>query len=883
MPPPVTPTGPHPPPLTFVFADAEGFTELTESLGDEGGARCIEQFHQVITELGACHNGVEISRMGDLLFLVFEGPDDAVACARAIPASLAGRTETAALRCRIGIHTGAAFQHGATFIGTSVNKAARIAAMASGGQILLSEETWQQLSDRSGVVFQGHSSLRGLQGTHAIYRVGGAVLPAQPPAEGQDSTFIGRERLVRQVFDALGQARLVALIGPSGIGKTRTAREVLQRAAAEGRFPIAGCASFADCVDDPDVFESALQFQARECLAAATPALLLLDNFETVASCGAALPALVREHGHLRVLVTSTVPLDAGELGIVVPPMEHRRPTDEPGPETESVKLFRQRALEWGADWERGPEDRLLAERICGLLEGVPLAIELAAGQLPGTRLTVLEDELRSARLKPLEARAGARRHPRHSALRTALAYSFSHLSPPQRRVLLRCSVLVGDFDAPAARTLCESDVSAVLDALVSRGLLRKNGGGSDERFSMLESIREFAHEQLGALRGRFEESAAAYFLRLAEECDRDLLTERQVGALQSLQRELPHLRAGMDWSIRNGKPGWAARYACAIWPVLLYRGLATECEERIRAGIAAAAREGDARMECTLWCRLTGPLQTAGRHADLEPVCRRGIEMAEELAEPHLAARCLLSLGAAVGHLDRPEEARRCYDEALKRYEELQDEWGLGQAYEEQARLAESQGDLSRAAAACERALAIVRKRGDRWSEQRLLELRADVALGLGEKEHAEELLAQGAGLCERLGFNEKQLPHLVQLARLARGAGRMERARGALSLCFAAAHHLGASAPPGLYLEAGAIAALDRNPRTAMAFLTDGVLLAIRERDPADALANVEALISLARDSDPRLVPAIEPLRLALARGELPDESEVRRAFGG
>lgn len=881
---PVPPPGSQPPsaPLTFVFADAEGFTELTESLGDEGAARCIRQFHQVIVDLGSRHGGAEINRMGDLVFLVFERADDALACARSIPESLAQGKESSALRCRIGIHTGSAFFQDSTFIGASVNKAARIAAMAGGGQVLVSEETRRQVSDPSALVLHVHCSLRGLQGTHAIYRLGAEAPPARPGTGAQDAAFVGRDTLVRQVLDALDRERLVALIGPSGIGKTRTAREVLQRALAEGRFAAAGSASFADSVDDPDVFESTLHFQAGACMAASGPALLLLDNFETVASCADALPALVRDHPQLTLLVTSTAPLNAGEFRIVVPPMEHRKSPDEAGPETESLRLYRQRAREWGIEWERNPDDRLLAERICGLLEGVPLAIELAVGQLTGTRLVVLHDELRSARLKLLETRPGAARPPRHSALRTALAYSFSHLSSAQRRVLLRCSVLTSDFDAPAAGALCDSDAAPVLDELLSRGLLQKAGSGHEARFSMAESIREFAQEQLGALRDRFEERAAGHYLHLAEACDRDLLTENQVAALHLLQRELPHMRAGMDWSLRREKTGWVARYACAIWPVLLYRGLVTECEEWIRAGIAAAEREGDRRMECTLWCRLTAPLQTAERYAELEPVCRRGIALAEELGEPHLAARCLLSLGAAVRHLGRSGEARACFDDSLQRYERLEDGWGRGQAYEEQAQLALELGELSRAAEACDRALAIVRDRGDRWSEQRVLVLRADVALALGKKDHAEALLAEAAELCERLGFNESQLGDLVRLARLAREAGRMERARAALSLCFGAAHHLGAGAPSGLYLEAGAIAVRDDNWRTAQAFFADGLLLALRARDPQDARANLEALVSLAEKRGTPLA-GVEPLRQILDRGELPDEREVGRVLGG
>src|SRR5438067_1676449 len=153
----------------------------------------------------------------------------------------------------------------------------------------------------------------------------------------------------------------------------------------------------------------------------------------------------------------------------------------------------------------------------------------------------------------------------------------------------------------------------------------RGRDADGERRYSMPDAVREFALEQLGELASRYEEIAAGYFLKVAEEDSKLLLTEEQVPALRRLQREIRHLRTGMDWAMRVGRDEWTARYAIVIWSTLLYHGVVKECEERLRAGIAAARRCGDLRRECSLWCRLAGPLGESERYLELRQACGTG------------------------------------------------------------------------------------------------------------------------------------------------------------------------------------------------------------------------------------------------------------------
>lgn len=870
--------------LTFLFADAENFTQLFESLGDEAAAECSHHFLQVISEAGQRHAGAEVNRVGDSVFLLFQSADDALTCAREIQSRLESQPYGPTLRCRIGMHTGPAVYQAGTVFGRAVNKAARIASLAAGGQILLSEEAYRDLTDTHGheVVWHTEVPLRGFQGNHTLYRYGALDARRSYEPNEERNAFVGREALLAEVNVALVAGPLVALIGPSGMGKSRLAREVLQRLLHAGRV-LAGCTvDLGGCLDDPDAFESALQVQAGKCLSGPDLSLVVLDSFEAVIDNRTRLPELIAERPWLRFLVTSTDPLGVGEQAITVPPLGYA-PGDEPGAgETESLALFRQRAREAGVEWEQETSDREAAARICTLLEGVPLAIELAVGLVPGTRLALLESELRNTPLQLLHTEKPLLTQLHHAGLRNALAYSFNRLEAPYRRALLRCSVLTADFDTAAVSALCGSPAEKLLQELACRGLLQTSTREGEARYSMLDVVREFSQEQLGTLRPRYEESAAAYYLEFAAYQNRRLLTEEQAPAFRLLQGEIRNLRAGMDWAMRNGRDEWISQYAVNIWPMLLYHGLLRECEERLRAGIAAALRLGDRRLACSLTCRLAGPLGELGRTHDLRQACLEGLELAREVEAPALEAHSLLGLAAVADELGNTEEARHHYAESLRLYEQLEDGWGRGQAYEQIARSLDRRGEWAAAAAACDQALEVVRVRKDRWSEQRLLAQRGQLSLRLGNREEAEALLGASVSQAETMGYHAQHLTDMLALARIAREGEHEEKARWAIGCCLSVAHQLAVDPPLGFEYEAGLLALRDGNRLTAQAYFTEGTLRAWRAGSAAQAAECLEALLEAMEPEDRTAIAEHAALLLpALLRGELPSETEFERVL--
>lgn len=864
--------------LTFLFADAENFTQLFESLGDEAAAQCSDRFLQVLSEAGRRHAGAEVNRIGDSVFLLFQNTDNALTCAREIQDRLQSTEEASTLRCRIGMHTGPAVYQAGTVFGRAVNKAARIATLAAGGQILISEEAYWSLSDHQEVVWHAEVPLRGLQGTHVLYRYGTQDTRQSYEPSEERNAFVGREALLTEVSSALAVGPLVALIGPSGMGKSRLGRELLHRMLHAGRV-LTGCTvDFGGCVDDPDAFESALQVQAGDCLNRSEVSLLVLDSFEAVIESRTLLPDLVAERPWLRILVTSTDPLNVGEYAVTVPPLGYVTEEQPNKGETESLTLFRQRAREAGIEWENDPTDREAAARICTLLEGVPLAIELAVGLMPGTRLALLEADLRSAPLKLLRAEHLPPEQPHHGGLRNALAYSFSRLESPYRRALMRCSVLTADFDTAAATALCGGSAEGLLRQLATRGLLQTVTREGETRYSMLDVVREFSHEQLGALRPRYEESAASYYLEFAETQSKRLLTEEQAPAFRLLQGEIRHLRAGMDWAQRNERDEWISRYAVVIWPMLLYHGLRRECEDRLRAGIAASLRLGNRRLAGSLYCRLAGPLGEMGRTQELGQACLEGLEVTQEENVPSIRAHLLLSLGTVADDLGDLEEAQQHYVESLRLFEQLNDGWGQGQAYERIATSQERHGELAAAAASCDRALEIVRQRKDRWSEQRLLGQRGRLSLRLGNREEAEALLTTSVSQAEEMGYHVQHLDEMLALARIAREMGHEERVRWAIGCCLSVARQLAVDPPSGFDYEAGLLAARDGNRLTARAYFSEGVLRAWRDQSTQDAIACLEAL-SEVMDPETRseIIRQTEPLLAALRRSEWPAETEL------
>jgi predicted ATPase/class 3 adenylate cyclase len=586
--------------VTFLFSDIENSTRLLERLGTDY-ARVLGEHQALLRAAWAAHGGVEIDTAGDGFFVAFPTAPAAIAAAAQATRALAEHTwpEDTALRVRIGLHTGAPVVSGARYVGLDVHRAARIAAAGHGGQILLSQTTADlTLRDLpAGAVLRdvGAHRLKDLQHPERLYQL---VLPGLPaeflplktlenhpnnlPVE--PTPLLGRDDIVAAVSALLRRedVRLVTLTGPGGIGKTRLANHV----AAEliGDFsdgvwlvrlsrlsdPTRVVPTIAQTLEVPEAAGRSIAEGVREHLAA-RDLLLVLDNFEQVVGAAAELAALLKTSPRLKLLVTSRVPLHVrGEREYAIPPLSLPTADGKTDADTltqyEAVALFVQRAQAARADFTVKAANAPAIAEICRRLDGLPLAIELAAA-----RIKLLPPETLLARLtSQLSVLTGGARdlEERQQTMRATIAWSEGLLTPAERTLLQRLAVFVGGATLEEIEAVCVAPAGAaplsgaVLDglaALLDHSLLRQREElGGVPRFHMLHVIREFALEQLAASgeADALSQAMFEHYLRLGDEFLRVELstwsTMETKEWLERIEREYDNFRAALSWALEH-------------------------------------------------------------------------------------------------------------------------------------------------------------------------------------------------------------------------------------------------------------------------------------------------------------------------------------------
>ena len=557
--------------VTFVFTDVEGSTRLLQQLGADAYADALAEHRRALREAFVRHDGVEVDTQGDSFFIAFSTAPAAIAAAAEAQQVLAAGP----IRVRMGIHTGTPHVTDEGYVGPDVHRAARIAAAGHGGQILVSSST-ASLVEGDSLRDLGEHRLKDLAAPERIYQLGGEAFPPLRSLQQTNlpipaTPFLGRQRELDEVTALLGSgdARLLTLTGPAGAGKTRLA---LQAAAeASDHYPDGVFWAPLAALRDPKlVLEVAAQaLEARDGLAdriADRRLLLILDNFEHLIDAAGELAGLLAACPNLQLLVTSRELLRLpGEQAYPVPPLE---PQD-------ATELFTARARAADPRFEPGP----IVEQLCARLDNLPLALELAA-----TRVTVLSPEQLLDRLsKRLDLlKAGRGVDPRQQTLRATIEWSYDLLDEEERLLFERLSVFRGGCTLEAAEEICDADIDT-LQSLIDKSLLRRQG----ERFWMLETIREYAAEQLEQ-DGEAEvlaERHAEYFLALAEEAGRGAPDE-DVEQGRGLRHDLDNLRSALGWLIGAGDVERELRLAtAAFWSLWTLREPArAEGVARLRA-----------------------------------------------------------------------------------------------------------------------------------------------------------------------------------------------------------------------------------------------------------------------------------------------------------
>jgi len=730
--------------LTFLFTDIEGSTRLLQELGE--GYRSVQNDHgKIMRKAIAEGEGVEIRTEGDSFFAVFTTPSAAVRAAVAAQRGLASHAwpHGQPLQVRMGMHTGEAALGGDDYLGIDVNRAARIAAAGHGGQVLLSDATRglveQSLSEGVRLRDLGAHRLKDLALPMRIHQldIDGvsdefpelSTLDARPTnLPIQLTTFVGREREIERIGRLLGEHRLVTLMGAGGSGKTRLAVEVAGEQLGnfhDGAFFV-DLSAIRDRALVPSSLAQALGLTVApggDSLAAARAhlrereLLLILDNFEQVAAGASVIEDLLASTTRLRMLVTSRMALRVyGEQEFEVPPFD--APEPERGTEelsrSDGVLLFVDRARAVKPDFELTDATAPAIAAIVAKLDGLPLAIELAA-----SRVRVLTPKAILSRLdQRLSLLAGsARGRPeRQQTLRAAIEWSYDLLEERERRVFARLSVFPGGCSIEAAEAVGAEDAGvAVLDAveaLVEQSLLRQvEGAEGDPRFRMLETISEYGGERL---REEFDADAtrrrlAEFLLDFVEDAEPHLLMKEQAVWLDRCERERPNLRAAIRWARETGHANIGLRTVTALWRFWHQRGplwegrqaldellaLGGSPEIRARAlnaaggmawweGDSAAAQRyqeealplfrqiGDRRGEMESLQALATAM-TFGAGGPVEERLRESLAIAEELGDRNGAAFANLGMGRLIA-LARgdPATAIPIMEQALRAFDDL-------------------------------------------------------------------------------------------------------------------------------------------------------------------------------------------------------------------
>jgi predicted ATPase len=711
--------------VTFLFTDIEGSTRLLEEHGEDYPTLLAEH-RRVLREAFERHAGVEVDTQGDAFFVAFSRALDALAAAEEAQRALE-------LRVRMGIHTGQPQLVGEGYVGIDVHRAARICSAAHGGQVVLSQRS---LVDGVAVRDLGLHRLKDLQEPERLYQLGAEEFPPLRSLNAtnlpvQPNPLVGRERELEEVTALAGDgARLLTLTGPGGTGKTRLALQ----AAAEltDDFPDGVFWVPLAALRDPELVLPTIE----QTLGAKVPLsehvdekrlLLLLDNLEQVVEGAPALAEILARCPNLKLLATSRVLLRIqGEREYEVPPL----------PESDSVTLFRERAV------VDKPEEAV--REICRRLDGLPLAIELAAA-----RTRVLPPDKLLARLEqrlPLLT-GGTRDAPeRQRTLRATIEWSYELLDPDEQEFFRRLSVFAAGFTLEAAEEVCEAELDT-LESLVEKSLVRQKGG----RFSMLETIREFGVEKLEASQEteHLRRMHAEYFVALAGRLSESLahLDADAVAVMTRLSDEVDNIRACLDWLLAND-PDRAVEMLRAT------RGFWT------RSGRSKEGRRWSERVLAKLppgspsRCRA---LEIAGRFAGnlrdrerAEALTGEALMLARAQGDDGTVGRLLITLGELALRRQAVDRAERCFKEALSLLRAVGDDWGIAFALANFARVAEARGDLDEAEKLVGDALEHARSR-NLFNLPPLLGRAAELALKKGDGARAEDLFRAALDLALR------------------------------------------------------------------------------------------------------------------------------------
>jgi predicted ATPase/class 3 adenylate cyclase/DNA-binding CsgD family transcriptional regulator len=844
--------------VTLLFTDVEGSTPLLQHLGDRSTdvrTVCRHLLRRVLEDYG----GIVMDTQGDAFFVAFARATDAVSAAIEAQHTLAAQAwpEGVAVRVRMGLHTGEPALTADGYVGLDVHRAARIMNAGHGGQILLSQTTCDlvehALPHGASLRDLGTHRLKDLEHPHHLSQLVCEGLPAEfPPLKTLDTSphnlpiqltpLIGREREVAAVQHLLQrqEVRLLTLTGPGGSGKTRLGLQV----AAECSDRFADGVFFVNLapISDPEVVvptmaqalgvKEAAGHSLLDLLSASLrekELLLLLDNFEQVVGAAVEVATLLSRCPKLTVVVTSRAALHVrGEQEFAVPPLAVPNPKRLPDLVTlsqyEAVALFISRAQAVKPEFQVTNTNAPAVAEICVRLDGLPLAIELAAARIkllpPQALLSRLEH-----RLQVLTS--GAQDAPRRQqTLRNTIVWSYDLLDASEQRLFQRLSVFVGGCTIEAIEAVWaaldpETTGTSLLDtvaSLIDKNFLQQTEPDSNEpRLVMMETIREYGLECLGTS-GQMEtvrRAHADYYLQLAEEGEPESYGPQQFIWLERFAREQENLRAALTWLMERTRTEMALRLANALswfwlesmqWSegrtaleragalsqgeVTLRRAMALDnlglfllnlgeydrCEQCYRESLALSQELGDTKLIASCLARVALITSTRGNYAAANTMYKESLEVLRKTGDRPLIAIVTCNWARVAIQQGEYIRARTLAEESLALAREHGYVSGVPEALNRLVEVSLFQGDLAQAYALAEESL---RTDESGFQKNDTLSLLGEIVLQQGDSARAHSFAEESMALCEEQGYSRGTCCSLVLLGRVAAAQRKHAAAR--------------------------------------------------------------------------------------------------------